>query len=640
MDSELEALADRLTPLIMSAEPHVFEAVKACLHPRPVRFQAARLDRMHAMYHGGIPGGADGARGLLLAVLGDVRRVNPAGFARLKEEAADFTRPPTSATTRKRPSPVARQNAFQAAREHTPTAVAAPAAEAASHTAHNAVSGGVLHGPVVQAGTVAGGVHTYYTHPPHSAAPPVSEWLRLDAADPIDLGVWRPRRLPGESLLPPYAARHCDHELGERVREATASGGLVVVTGAPLSGKTRTLWAALTTNLPGTRQIFAPEHGTDLRGLPALVRGRRGESPVLWLDRLEGHLGEHGLTPAVLADLVRLRVPVLATMDDEAYDARRFGTSDRARVLDGIEPVELNRVWSDRETRCLDAPDGDARLRSAALRRGVHTVPEYLAVGPGLVEEWRRAGRLGRHPRGHLLVRAAVDLTLCGVPVGGITGTLLRGVECLYSAELAAAARTETFDEGLAWAAAPRHGVSGLLAPGEGEDTWDVFGALPADAVDRSDHPPVPLSLWSIAITKTTSKDVRATMRANAHAHLADRAENEPEAAYVLASVNGLTGEPGAAEFWLRRAADAGHIESAAMLGELLIARSPAEATGYLETAAEAGLVKAQYLLGVVLADRARHWMSRAAEKGYRPAQRALPALRGAAGPPPGTVGE
>ncbi|MEU0980809.1 hypothetical protein ABZ488_16460 [Streptomyces griseus] len=42
----------------------------------------------------------------------------------------------------------------------------------------------------------------------------------------------------------------------------------------------------------------------------------------------------------------------------------------------------------------------------------------------------------------------------------------------------------------------------------------------------------------------------------------------------------------------------------------------------------------------MVLADRARHWMSRAAEKGYRPAQRALPALRGAAGPPPGTVGE
>ncbi|MGW7093046.1 tetratricopeptide repeat protein [Streptomyces sp. NPDC054874] len=622
----------------MSSEPHPFEAVKACLQLRPIRFQAARLDRMHAMYHGRVPGGQDGARGLLLAILGDVRRANPAGFARLNAGAAGFLRPSAPAITRKRPSPVARKNAFQAARENTPTTVVAPAAEASPRVPHNAVTGGVLHGPVVQAGAVAGGVHTYYTQHPHSSTPPVSEWLRLDAADPIRLGVWRPRRLPGESLLPPYVARHCDRELNQRVREAAGSGGLVVVTGAPLSGKTRTLWAALSTNLPGATRVYAPERGTDLRGLPALVRGRTEESHILWLDHLESHLGEHGLTPAVLADLVRLRVPVLATMDDEAYDARRFGTSDRARVLDGIEPVELNRVWSDREMRHLDALDRDARLRNAGLRRGAHTVPAYLAVGPDLVEEWRRAGRLGRHPRGHLLVRAAVDLTLCGVPVGGITGGLLRKVEGLYSEELATAARAESFDDGLAWAVAPRHGVSGLLDPGEEEDTWDVFGALPADAVDRSDHPPVPLSMWTIALLAMRSKEVRATIRSNAHAHLVDRAENEPEAAYVLGQVNGLTGETEPAEFWHRKAADAGHIDSAAMMGELLITRRPAEASRYLETAAEAGLVKAQFLLGVVLAARAQHWMARAAEKGYRPAQRALPALRKAAGAPPDNV--
>ncbi len=50
-------------------------------------------------------------------------------------------------------------------------------------------------------------------------------------------------------------------------------GGLVVVTGAPLSGKTRTLWAGLFTNLSGTTRVFAPPPGTDLRGLPALMRG-------------------------------------------------------------------------------------------------------------------------------------------------------------------------------------------------------------------------------------------------------------------------------------------------------------------------------------------------------------------------------
>ncbi|WP_324793976.1 hypothetical protein SJX93_13765 [Streptomyces cyaneofuscatus] len=191
----------------------------------------------------------------------------------------------------------------------------------------NSVSDGTFHAPVVQARAVSGGVHTYYGQPHFSVLPPVSEWPRLDTADPIALGVRRTRRLPGESPLPPYIERDCDEELGDRVREAAGEGGggLVVVTGAPLSGKTRTVWAALAANLPGTTRVFAPSPGTDLRGLPAVVRGRGEAGCVLWLDDLGGHLGEYGLTPALLAELVRLRVPVLATMDDEAYDARRFG---------------------------------------------------------------------------------------------------------------------------------------------------------------------------------------------------------------------------------------------------------------------------------------------------------------------------
>ncbi|MEU0358305.1 hypothetical protein [Streptomyces cyaneofuscatus] len=297
--------------------------------------------------------------------------------------------------------------------------------------------------------------------------------------------------------------RDCEHALGDRVREAAREGGLVVVTGAPLSGKTRTVWAALTANLPETTRVFAPSPGTDLRGLAAVVRGRGEAGCVLWLDDLGGHLGDHGLTPAVLADLVRLRVPVLATMEDEAYDARRFGTADRARVLDGTRPVELNRVWSDSEWARLEALDDEPRLRSARLWRGAHTVPEYLAVGSDLVEEWRRASRPTRHPRGHLLVRAAADLYRCGVPHAAISDSVLRGAQKLYP---------------------------------------DAYAA--------------------------------------------------------------------------------------------------AEAIPYLEQAAEAGIVRSQFALGMLLTERAKSWMNRAAEAGHPLAARALPRLHAVTYTPPDTVKE
>ncbi|WP_415960534.1 sel1 repeat family protein [Streptomyces sp. 021-4] len=502
----------------------------------------------------------------------------------------------------------------------------------------NAVSGGTFHAPVIQASTVNGGQHTYYGQPPYSSLPPITAWPRLNAADPIALGVRLARRLPGESPLPHYVERDCDPELSHRVLEAAGAGGLVLVTGAPLSGRTRTAWGALTGNLPGTTRVFAPSAGTDLRGLPALLRKRAAGGCVLWLDNLEGHLGEHGLTPAVLASLVHFVVPVIATMDDEAYEARRFGTADRARVLDGIRAVELNRVWSDSELQRLEAQDEDARLRSARLWCGPHTVPEYLAVGPDLVEEWRRASRRDRHPRGHLLVRAAVDLIRCGVPDGGISSEVLREAQKFYPDEFALA-EVESFDDGLAWAAKQRDGVSGLLVPGDKEGTWSVFGALLADAIDRPDDLPVPLDLWTFALGTVRTKGARWTVRSNAHVYLVDRAEDDPMAAAALGDINVIVGDLETAELWCRRAADAGHTEAAATAGALLAARdAEAEAIPYLEQAAEAGIVRSQYLLGMLLANQAQSWLARAAEAGHPAAADALPPLRKVTDTPPDTV--
>ncbi|MEW1615496.1 MULTISPECIES: tetratricopeptide repeat protein [unclassified Streptomyces] len=619
MDAELQTLVRATARIIGSHDPQAYLLMSEALRSAENGFLRMRFGDLR-----GTRFRADSVEAQLVVreILHEVRRTAPSVYEELQAIADAF----------------AEDEAARAVAGGQTRAAAPPPPSARATT--NSVLDGAFHAPVVQAGTVSGGVNTYYAQPAHPSLPQITEWPRLDVADPVACGVRSTRRLHGEPGLPRYVERDCDRELDARVAEAARSGGLVVVTGAPLSGKTRTGWAALATNLPGTTRVFAPSAGTDLRGLPALLRGRGEQSCVLWLDDLGSHLGEQGLTPALLADLVRLRVPVVATMEDEVYDARRFGTSDRARVLEGIRPVELNRVWSDGELRRLADRTEDARLRSAGLWRGAHTVPEFLTVGPDLVEEWRRAGRRGRHPRGHLLVRAAVDLTLCGVPDGQVSAEVLRRAQRLYP-EAFASAEAEPFEAGLAWAAEMRYGVSGLLVPGEKEETWGVFGALLADAVDRPDRPPVPLAVWMFALTTVESNGARSAIRSNAHVHLVDRAGNDPQAAAVLARINGTVGDLETAEYWYRKAADAGHTEAAAGAGELMMTRdAEAEAVPYLEMAAEAGIVRSQYYLGMLLADRAQSWLTRAAEAGHPLAARALPALRTVTGTPPDTVEE
>ncbi|WP_103510925.1 tetratricopeptide repeat protein [Streptomyces sp. SM13] len=503
----------------------------------------------------------------------------------------------------------------------------------------NSVSDGVFHAPVVQAGSVSGGVHTYYAQPPYLALPPVTEWTRLDAADPVTFGVRRTRRLPGEPPLPPYVERDCDRELDARISVVAQEGGLVVVTGAPLSGRTRTAWVSLCANLSGATRVFSPPPGSDLRGLPAVLRAPGEEGCVLWLDDLEDHLGEHGLTPALLADLVRLGVPVLATMDDEEYDARRFGASGRAGVLSWAEPVELRREWSKDELERLNTFDGDLRLRAAAALHGEHRVPEYLVLGPELMEEWWRARRPEAHPRGHLLVRAAIDLVRCGVPNVRMPTDLLQKAQALYPDE-SAAVPAEAFEDAIDWAVGHRHGLTGLLAPGSRPDTWKVSVSLVAEVDSRPDSPAVPLGMWALALdTMSWTTLGRKRVAVEAEQTLASRAEGDPEIMVLLGQICAEGFRRDSAESWFRRAADTGHIEAAARLGELLVARGEGtEAIPYLEKAAMTGHVEAQYHLGTVLAARAHSWLSLAAASGHPEAARALPALRTATDPPPDTV--
>ncbi|MGW8984541.1 tetratricopeptide repeat protein [Streptomyces parvus] len=615
MDNEIEALADVLGRAVATGPADLCELLTDAAHRSVVApVLVPRLNRVLSRYQGNPVAGPLASQDLL-EVLRVARRRDTTVFEELRTIADAFTEDESA-----RVAPVARR---------TPDATANS----------NAVSGGTFNEAVVQAGSITGGLHTYYGQTPHSGLPPVTDWPQLDRADPIAFGVRRTRRIGDEPPLPPYVARDSDAVLEERVRTAARSGGLVLVTGEPLSGKSRTAWEAMLANLPGTTRLSAPAAGTDLRGLPGVLRGRGENRCVIWLDELEGHLGEHGLNPALIAELVRLRVPVIATMSDEAYDDHRFGGQARARVLVGVDPVELGRAWTQDEQGRLVKALEDRRLGDVYDWSEDTGTAAFLAVGPELWDEWWRARRPNAHPHGHLLVRVAMDLARCGTDDTAIPSGLLHELCALYEQETAQAAG-ESFEDALAWASKVRHGVTGLLVPGAEPDTWRCFASLHRDAVSRPDTPPVPLNLWLHALEAVRGDpDMRELVVNCAQSELESVADGRPEVGLVLGRLYEATGETQDAEDWFRHSADAGGIEASEIVGRALAARGNViEAIPYLEAAAEAGSADAQAHIASVFAKRAVFWLDRMAESGSHTAGDFARKLREAIGLPPDNV--
>ncbi|MER5198761.1 tetratricopeptide repeat protein [Streptomyces sp. NPDC002755] len=470
--------------------------------------------------------------------------------------------------------------------------------------------GGTYHGQVV-------GVlnqHTYAPPPGVFAVPDPGSWPTVADADLVTLGVRPAGRHSADPALPPYVPRDID----ETLRGWTARDRLLVITGGPLTGKSRTAWAAVVRETDPRTRVYAPAPGTDLRGLPALLRGRDG-GYVLWLDELEGHLGEHGLTVVLLADLRTLGVPVVATMGDDLYDAHRFGGGPASRLMTLARSERVSSRWSEQEVERLTALRDDL-LGEALDRRGATGVTQYLAIGAELRAQWQRAGYSNsRHPYGHLLIRAATDLARCGV-TGDIPRRLLEEACRTHGAHRPAGrAQPESFQEAVDWAVQPLHGVTGMLVPGaplrvgESEETWRPYGSLVVDAEQETARA-VPDAVWRCALEGTKyDTGVHLNVRATADVVFSARAQEGDAGAMHLLSL--LSENEATALDWLRRAVDAGRTELAGQVGERLLGRGEAEeALPYLRTAAEAKPDGPEArLLGEAHLALAEQWLRKAA---------------------------
>ncbi|MEV0119887.1 sel1 repeat family protein [Streptomyces sp. NPDC050844] len=461
---------------------------------------------------------------------------------------------------------------------------------------HINLSRGDFNGPVI-------GVQNNYGARLDQPRAIADTWPRVDQTRPIGLSV--------------YVRRDCDDELDGLVSDAVASGGLVLVTGEPLSGKTTTAWSALQRNAGDGGRVYAPAPGADLRDLPGQLRERGEDFCALWLDDLAEHLGERGLTERLLTQLVHMHVLVLATMRDDAYDNHRFGAKLSSRVLAMSEKVELGSKWSKAEVKRLAEHAGDRRLSDAAGRRGDQRVTEFLAVGPELWDEWRRARRATAHPRGHVLVRVAVDLARCGLR----RGLAPESLDALCFQYDAFALDSESLDSALAWATRKRRGVTGLLTPGERPGTWRAHGALVAEATRSPEMRSIPAAVWDRAFACLRSGVESLMVEAAAHSYYLPLARaGNCAAMYNLSFLRRRHGVEGEAEEWLRRASESGYTPAMLRLGRLLVEKGdPLAAEPYLERCAQAGNGEAAHQLALLLGSRAVELLRVAASKGHPP---------------------
>lgn len=445
---------------------------------------------------------------------------------------------------------------------------------------------------------VVGVQHNHY-----GTVPAPAQWRPVEHVGPVEFGVRPTRHVPGLPDVPPYVPRDCDDDLHAKL----VHNGLVLILGEPYAGKSYTAWQGVR-SLEGHR-LCAPDSGEDLRALLSALHGKPGEY-VVWLDELTDHLGVGGLDPRLLGRLTSLGVVVLGSMSPDEYYRRRTGTAPGDRVVAAARTVRLEREWSKAELERLAALD-DPRAYPAYMWSGREGAASYFAIGHHLFDEWRRVGTQLEHPRGQLLVRAAVDLARCGV-TAAVPVDLLRAVQEQYGT-----VERESFEDAIDWATTPMFGVSGLLVEGDENNTWRAYGALVAEALGPGDLEPVPDEVWwtllDAAREPGSPLDFRAVVDAARTAMYPRLQAGDPTVA--LGFARRVEGDE--REAWLRRAADAGHPQAALELAEFLRDRGDeGGALPYLEQAAEAGNSRAAAVLGSLLRKRAEHWLRVAAEAG------------------------
>jgi hypothetical protein len=323
-----------------------------------------------------------------------------------------------------------------------------------------------------------------------------------DSADPAGSLV--------RKTFPPYVLRDLDETLRAAmrgVREADG-GGLFVLVGAPLSGKTRTAGEAIREILPDWN-LFFPDSAGDLE---LVIESRRSfRNTVIWLDELDKYLeGEHSLQPGSVRRLIssgvgailigtlwpgqfeklKLRPPL-----EMSTDIAEDNVAAQRRILRMAHVFTVSTRLSEGERARAEALGlKDKRIRQA-LASGQYSFTQVLGAAPDLIHHWREAD-----PYAKAVLDASVDLRRAGYSQPIPRDLLEQVAGTLMPDSAKAAARADWFDSALEYATRTLQGVVRALIPVGSQvsatDGYAVADFLQEEAIRERDRLPIPAGVW------------------------------------------------------------------------------------------------------------------------------------------------
>ncbi|GAA1446401.1 sel1 repeat family protein [Nocardiopsis tropica] len=457
-----------------------------------------------------------------------------------------------------------------------------------------------------------------------------------DWTDGRELGVRRAKRPDAqEEPLPAYVPRAFDAALDR----AILAGGLVVLEGESVSGKTRSAYEAIRRSVPD-RRLIVPSDEQSLAAIADLPTAPRNS--VVWLDGVDRYLAAGTLNEGVLDRLCppdRTDVCIVATLDSRVRrDFPEQSGPTVARILeDRAEHFFVERRLTGAEVEKALEHAGDRRISQALSDQAKDGFAADISGAHTALRRWRSAVH-GHDVRAGAVISAAVDARRLGyrdpLPQG-----LLEDLHRHYLAPNAHhAPGTSTFDEALRWAADPAGGATACLSRVD-EGTYEPFHHLVSHALQETDGAEVPEVVWTLVSHRIPAAYLptfgfaayetgRFTVAEHAWARFLERSPEHPEANLGMALLALRADDRAGALPSLRRAVADEDPRAMAHLGAVLAritleGEDPSvaeEAGDWLRRSHDAGGAVEAYLAGLLAyrvkdGDRALFWFNTAAKQ-------------------------